>query len=86
MQGNLHAFAERGLVSVRKACFTFGMDILTPAVVEHFGGVEKVAEFFGITRQAVYQWGDGPIPRERALELMVRIPERFGQSSSRAAA
>lgn len=48
-----------------------------PRVLEHFGSVERVAEFFEITRQAVYQWGDGPIPRERALELMVRIPEKF---------
>lgn len=85
MQGNLHAFTERGLVNVGKACFTFGMDILTPAVVEHFGGVEKVAEFFSITRQAVYQWGNGPIPRERALELMVRLPEKFGQQAQAAA-
>lgn len=53
------------------------MEILTPAVIEHFGSVDKAAEFFDISRQAVYQWGNGPIPRERALELMVRLPKAF---------
>lgn len=57
------------------------MDIRTPEVVKHFGSVEKAAEFFQISRQAIYQWGDGPIPRERAFELMVRLPDVFGRSS-----
>lgn len=61
------------------------MEITAPAVIEHFGSVEKVAEFFDITRQAVYMWGKGPIPRERALELMVRVPDKFGQPSRTAA-
>lgn len=55
------------------------MDISAPEVVKHFGSVEKAAEFFQISRQAIYQWGDGPIPRERALELIVRLPNVFGQ-------
>lgn len=58
------------------------MDIRTPEVVKHFGSVEKAAEFFQISRQAIYQWGDGPVPRERALELMVRLPEVFGQRAA----
>ncbi len=62
------------------------MEIPVSKVIEHFGSVEKVAEFFSITRQAVYQWGDGPIPRERALELMVRLPIEFGPANSRHAA
>lgn len=58
------------------------MEIAAPLVIEHFGTVDKVAEFFNISRQAVYQWGDGPIPRERALELMVRLPERFSERAT----
>jgi hypothetical protein len=50
------------------------------AVVDHFGSVAAVAEFFGIYASAVYQWDeDGKgIPRERELELMLRLPEKFG--------
>jgi hypothetical protein len=48
-------------------------------VLEHFGGsVAKAAEFFNIEPQAIYQWKEDSIPRERELELMVRIPEKFG--------
>ena len=65
-------------------CFTAGIEIADYLVIEHFGTVDKVAEFFNISRQAVYEWGDGPIPRERALELMVRLPDKFG--AARAAA
>ena len=46
-------------------------------VLKHFGSVAKAAEFFGIEPQAIYQWKDDAIPRERELELMVRIPEKF---------
>lgn len=46
-------------------------------VLDHFGSVEKVAEFFGITVQAVYQWSDASIPRERELELLLRLPNAF---------
>lgn len=62
------------------------MDITAAKVKEHFGSADKTAEFFGITRQAVYLWGDGPIPRERALELMVRLPDVFGSAANSAAA
>ena len=60
------------------------MEIAANLVIEHFGTVDKVAEFFNISRQAFFQWVDGPIPRERALELMVRLPDKFG--AARAAA
>lgn len=48
-------------------------------VIEYFGTVAKVAEFFGIAPQAVYQWPDEGIPRERELELLLRLPDEFGQ-------
>ncbi len=51
--------------------------ILTSRVIKHFGSVAKVAEFFGIYVQAVYQWGKN-VPRERELELMLRLPSEFG--------
>jgi hypothetical protein len=49
-------------------------------VVAQFGSVSAVAKFFGIARAAVYQWDeDGKgIPRERELELMLRLPHVFG--------
>lgn len=47
-------------------------------VIEHFGSVAKVADFFDIEPQAVYQWAES-IPRERQLELMVRLPDVFGE-------
>lgn len=51
--------------------------IPTSSVIEHFGSVAKVAEFFDIYVQAVYQWGQY-VPRERELELMLRLPAKFG--------
>jgi hypothetical protein len=47
-------------------------------VLKHFGSVGAVAQFFGITDKAVYQWPDAAIPRERELELMLRLPADFG--------
>jgi hypothetical protein len=46
-------------------------------VLEHFKSVAAAADFFDIEPQAIYQWKDEAIPRERALELMVRLPEKF---------
>jgi hypothetical protein len=51
-------------------------------VLEHFGSVAKAAEFFNIAPQAIYQWEDGPIPRERELELNVRLPGDFPSNES----
>lgn len=49
----------------------------TQTVLDHFdGSYRKVAEFFDIQVQAVYQWKEH-VPRERELELMLRIPEKF---------
>ena len=54
-------------------------------VIKHFGTVAKAAEFFRLTKQAVYQWPErAAIPRERELELMVRVPEKFGLSRRKA--
>ena len=50
------------------------------SVVDHFGSVAATAAFFDIKPSAVYQWDeDGKgIPRERELELMLRLPHVFG--------
>lgn len=45
-------------------------------VIKHFGSVAAAAEFFSCHVSAIYQWGTN-IPRERELELMVRLPEQF---------
>lgn len=40
-------------------------------LINHFGDVNKAAEFFGITPEAIYQWKRRPnqlIPRGRAAE------------------
>lgn len=50
-------------------------------VIEHFGSALKVAEFFDIAVQAVYQWPES-IPRERELELLLELPEVFGATSA----
>ena len=49
-------------------------------MVQHFGSVAKAAEFFDIAPQAVYQWPE-KIPRERELELMVRLPAVFASKA-----
>lgn len=46
-------------------------------VMEHFGSAKKVAEFFDIEVQAVYQWPEKQIPRERELELLLKLPNVF---------
>lgn len=55
-------------------------------VLKHFGSVAKAAEFFGIDPQAIYQWKDDSIPRQRELELMVRLPADFPPERDAAAA
>lgn len=47
----------------------------TDDVEKYFGNAEKVAEFFGITNEAVYQWRNRPgrlIPKGRAAEAAYR--------------
>ncbi|ELT5309929.1 cell division protein, partial [Enterobacter kobei] len=47
----------------------------TDEIEQHFGSTEKVAEFFGITSEAVYQWRNRPgrlIPKGRAAEAAYR--------------
>jgi hypothetical protein len=47
----------------------------TDDIEKHFGSAEKVAAFFGITCEAVYQWRVRPgklIPKGRAAEAAYR--------------
>lgn len=55
------------------------MNITKQEVIAHFGSAEKAASYFAISRQAIYQWPDGLIPRERQLELLLKFPEKFGE-------
>lgn len=59
------------------------MKIKTAAVIKHFSTGAEAARFFGISRAAVSQWGDGPIPAQRALELAVAFPQKFGRKAKR---
>lgn len=50
---------------------------LTKRDVAEALGIETdaaLARYFGITRSAVTQWGDDPIPEVRVLQLQVRDP------------
>lgn len=47
----------------------------TEDIERYFGSTEKVAAFFGITSEAVYQWRNRPgrlIPKGRAAEAAYR--------------
>ncbi|MBN3344877.1 cell division protein [Pectobacterium brasiliense] len=47
----------------------------TTEIEGYFGSAEKVAQFFGITSEAVYQWRTRPgklIPKGRAAEAAYR--------------
>lgn len=47
----------------------------TDDIEEYFGGVGKVADFYGISPEAVYQWRCRPgrlIPKGRAAEAAYR--------------
>ncbi|WP_393969285.1 Cro/CI family transcriptional regulator [Kluyvera intermedia] len=67
----------------------------TDDIEKYFGSAEKVADFFGITSEAVYQWRNRPgrlIPKGRAAEAAYRTdgkltfcPEVYGKASGTSA-
>lgn len=66
----------------------------TDDIEKYFGSAEKVADFFGITSEAVYQWRNRPgrlIPKGRAAEAAYRTdgqlsfqPELYGKANESA--
>lgn len=48
------------------------------------GGVSRLAEIFEITRSAVSQWPDGPLPQSRIYELMAKRPAWFADAEAAA--
>ena len=49
---------------------------LKSEVVEEFGGVSTLAQFFNIQTQAISQWAeDKPIPVRRQLEIRIYRPD-----------
>lgn len=65
-----------------KMLYFWGMNtqpVITKAeAVAHFGTQSALAAALGITRSAVCQWADGPIPKEHELRLRYEIaPEVF---------
>ena len=66
----------------------------TDDIERYFGSADKVAAFFGITSEAVYQWRNRPgrlIPKGRAAEAAYRTngklvyrPELYEKSNSSA--
>jgi hypothetical protein len=52
-------------------------------VLDHFKSVRAVADFFDVKPSAVYQWGQkNKVPHRRQYELMVKLPEVFGEKNS----
>ena len=42
----------------------------TQEAIEHFGGVTKLADVLGLTRDAIYKWGQYP-PMATQFQIMV---------------
>lgn len=48
------------------------------ALAAYDGDTQALADALGITRSAIYQWTDGPIPEAQALKLrFVLKPDAF---------
>jgi hypothetical protein len=57
------------------------------ALAAYGGDTLALSEALGITRSAIYQWPDGPIPEAQALKLRyVLKPDVFGPATSGQAA
>jgi len=57
----------------------------TDNIEKYFGSIEKVAVFFGITSEAVYQWRNRPgrlIPKGRAAEAAYRTDGKLRYDAS----
>ncbi|WP_421550907.1 Cro/CI family transcriptional regulator [Kluyvera intermedia] len=57
----------------------------TDNIEKYFGSTEKVAVFFGITSEAVYQWRNRPgrlIPKGRAAEAAYRTDGKLRYDAS----
>ena len=48
--------------------------VRTDRAVSQFGGVPALANHLGVTREAVYQWGEY-VPEVRAYQLRDEFPE-----------
>lgn len=56
------------------------------ALAAYNGDTLALANALGITRSAIYQWPDGPVPEAQALKLRyVLKPEVFGPAADQAA-
>ncbi len=54
------------------------MNIKTRSLVESLGSVIKVAEFYGVHRQTVYDWGED-LPELRVYQLEKRRPDLYAE-------
>ena len=54
----------------------------TDDIESYFGSIEKVAAFFGITTEAVYQWRNRPGQLPGFSRHQVRTPRRQEQNGS----
>lgn len=53
------------------------------ALAAYGGDTLALAEALGITRSAIYQWPEGPIPQTQALKLRyVLKPDVFGSQAA----
>lgn len=44
--------------------------MLTADAISHFGGVGKLSEALGVSRAAIYQWGEF-VPKGRQFEIEI---------------
>lgn len=51
----------------------------TKEAADAFGGIDKLAQALGITRQAIYLWG-GSVPELRQYQIKVVLAERGGKA------
>ena len=55
------------------------MEITKAQAIALYGGASSLARALGISRSAVHQWKDGPIPEAQKLKLIyVLKPEGLG--------
>lgn len=54
-----------------------GKQITKKDAISAFGDVAALAAALGITRAAIYQWPEGPIPELRQLKLIQQRPDLF---------
>lgn len=65
---NLH---NKGLYYAACKIYTYSMKL--EQIIKENGGAARLAEKLGVTRQAVYAWFDGTLPREDTVKSLLAL-------------